>query len=168
MRHLIFIILLVLFVKSVYSQTDFDRVQIEKITKFIDKNINQDLDNYILFNINDKYLVIDKQNVNKVHYLSDKKGYESCKVDRSEIIKEVFLSKQTIRKDVKAYSEDDYSDSCPSTFIYFAINDDNNNNIFEFHLPLMLLCDDKKVNYPVEGKILNYLSELILEKWPNG
>ncbi|AXT51163.1 hypothetical protein D1818_10115 [Aquimarina sp. BL5] len=167
MRHLLFNIILILFVTSCNSQTNFDKARIDSINQFISENLKNDLGKHIVFNINDKYLVIDNNDQNKVYYLSDKKGYESYEIDKSEILNQFFESKSNIKRNIKAYSGSDYKDSCSSTFIYFAMND-KIDTLFDFHLPSMLLCDDKKVSYPIDNKILNYLNGLILKKWPNG
>lgn len=170
MRYLFFKIVLMLFVTSCSSQTNFDTERINSINQFVRENLDKDLGNHIVFNINDKYIVIDNKDddKNKVYYLSEKQGYEKHEINESEIVKGFFASsKSYINKNVKAYSENDYKDSCPSVFIYFALND-KNDTVFEFHLPSMLLCDDKKVNYQIDDKILNFLNGLVLKKWPNG
>ena len=157
---------LVLLVQSLMScaQEGSDRDNIKRINSYVKDNIAISSSTYAIYSLRDKYLVITKSNDSLiVNYLSESSGFVGTSKYKGNVLQTLFSDK-FLGSPFNVYMGDDFKGSCIESLVYLSIYDANQ-LVSEFLLPSVLLCDQKKVEYPIPDVLLRELFNLVDSKW---
>ncbi|HOZ67801.1 MAG TPA: hypothetical protein PLB49_08400 [Chitinophagaceae bacterium] len=138
-----------------FGQSKNDLRNISDIDSLINANLDLGKMDYVCYSVNDKAVVVSKNKC--VYYLSMKQGLLHKKLE-SELSVDSLFSKNNVRAG-KQFCDDDYRTSCIGSYVYLSLNKEGK-KLFQFNLPYMLLCGEKKVNYPFEYQALEMLDRL--------
>lgn len=153
----IFIILFTGFSKCLFAQSNPDLSNIYRIDSLLHANLDLEEMDYICYSVGDQMIVVTRSKC--VYYLNLKRG-----LVLKEFVDEISVDSLFNRNNVKAgklFSNDDYNTSCISSYVYLSMNIDGK-KAFQFNLPYMLLCSDKKISYPFDYNNLKVLNNLLL------
>lgn len=138
------------------GQSKSDLMNISDMDSLINSNLDLGHMDYVCYSVNDKVVVVSKSKC--VYYLSLKKGLLHKKLE-SELSFDSLFNKNNIRAG-KRFCDDDYTTSCIGSYVYLSLNIERK-KIFQFNLPYILLCGEKKVNYPFDFQALELLDKLL-------
>jgi len=155
---------------QVFAQKRIDSLNVAKAKKVIQKNFNSKLDsaNYIMYNLDDKYLIIEKRhNKYMLFFIKAETGLEdSLKINRnSKILKIAFdpnsCEKYAVNKDTlskpKAHPH--------SKYIYYYLK--NNGIVYcEFNLPAIYDVDVRNQTiYPIDDNVHKFFIKKMFSHW---
>jgi len=155
---------------TAYSQ-NLDSIKIEEAEKVIRDNFNNRLDGktYLLYNIEDKYIVVEKRaDEGKLYYISNKAGIEDsinvCK--KSKILRNAFNTEMCSTSLTNIKSDSIYNHYNPhSSFLYYYIKQ-GGTKYCEFYLPVMYNIDIKKKEIlPIDKKTHGFLMDKMITYW---
>jgi hypothetical protein len=139
MRDMARIITLILLMQSLIScaQDEGDRIKIERINSFVKDNIVLSSQEYAIYFLTDKYMVIEQANDSLiVSYLSEKSGFEGSSNYDGEILQTLF-SRELFASPFHVYMGNDFNSSCVGSLLYLSLYDANQ-IVSEFLLPSIL------------------------------
>ncbi|MFP9115239.1 hypothetical protein ACLI1A_14980 [Flavobacterium sp. RHBU_3] len=146
-----------------FCQTNSEEKNITKIDSLVQNSLNFDKSNsYLIYSVERNILVIDSVNKTLYYLKRSKEGVLSSKKLSSKSINRIFNHKNIYKGYL--FSNNKYDYSCASSFVYLSVTC-KSSKIFQFYLPFMLMCDQNKVEYPFNEKVLeelhNFLQEFI-------
>lgn len=139
-----------------FGQSKGELMNISDMDSLIHANLDLGNLDYVCYSVNDKVVVVSKSKC--VYYLSLKQGLLHKKLI-AELPVDSIVSKNNIKAG-KQFCDDDYSSSCIGSYVYLSLKMEGK-KVFQFNLPYMLLCGEKKVNYPFDYQALELLDKLL-------
>ena len=142
---------------GVLSQSQEEREFIQSVDSLILSNLKLDKKTFITYAVGNKVIVLEEKKA-MLHFLNFMQGYISSQPVTKATIRS-FFNKSNIRTG-EYFSDTNYVNSCISSYVYLSVNKKGTKQ-FQFNLPFMLLCGDKKVKYPFDYETLKDLNLLL-------
>jgi len=153
----IFLILAICFCKCLLAQENNDLNNISRIDSLLHANLDLGDIDYVCYSVSDDIIVVSRSKC--LYYLNKKRG-----LVRKELLAEISVDRLFEKSNIKAgkrFSDNDYSASCIASYTYLSLNIDGK-KAFQFNLPSVLLCSDKKISYPFDYEALKVLHTLLI------
>lgn len=139
-----------------FAQSKSDLTNIYRMDSLVHSNVDLGNMDYVCYSVYDKIVVVTKSKC--VYYLSLKQGLIHKKLIAELSVDSLFSDNNL--KAGKRFSDDDYIGSCIGSYVYLSLNREAK-KVFQFNLPYMLLCGEKKINYPFDYQALELLDKLL-------